>query len=65
MLADGAEVAFNLYEVTMIWDGRPCRVPVAEANAESLLGMELLHGFELIIKVVDGVDVLIRPLDSV
>lgn len=61
-LADGSESIFDIYEGTVIWDGQPQRIAVDEADADPLIGMRLLAGFELIIEVVAGGQVTIRAL---
>lgn len=47
ILADGSERLFDVYEATVMWDGKPCQVPVAEADGAPLVGMSLLNGYEL------------------
>jgi clan AA aspartic protease len=46
-LADGSETTFDVYEATVIWNGRPRRIEIDEADAGPLLGMELMDGHEL------------------
>lgn len=62
ILADGSECLFDVFEATVAWDGRPRRAAVDEADADPLVGMGLLHGFELNIQAVDGGRVTIQPL---
>ena len=50
-LADGAETTFDVYEATVMWDDRRRRIEVDEANTAPLLGMELMDGYELKIRV--------------
>ena len=47
-LADGSDSVFDIYEATVIWDGRPRRIAVDEADCDPLVGMSLLYGCELI-----------------
>ncbi len=47
ILADGSESLFRVFKAIIVWDGRPRRVSVYEANAEPLVGMALLRGYEL------------------
>lgn len=42
MLADGSDSLFDIYETTVIWHGRPKRVPVDEVDCDPLIGMSLL-----------------------
>jgi clan AA aspartic protease len=44
-LGDGSEVVFQMYRATIIWDGLYKVVDVAASEAEQLLGMSLLYGF--------------------
>jgi clan AA aspartic protease len=41
-LGDGSETLFDLYAVTIIWDGQFLEVDVAESETELLIGMSLL-----------------------
>jgi clan AA aspartic protease len=61
-LADGSECLFEIYRTTVIWDRRVRRVLVSEANAEPLVGMELLEGHELKMHVRPGGKVSIKRL---
>lgn len=62
ILADGSLVLEDVCLARVLWHGgeRPVRVLVADATP--LLGMALLRGSELRIEVVDGGEVVIRPL---
>jgi clan AA aspartic protease len=46
-LADGSECIFEVYEAKVVWDGNVRRILVDEADADPLIGMRLLRGFEL------------------
>ncbi len=54
ILANGAVDQFDIYEATVIWDGVPRRVLVEEADTGPLVGMALLRGYDLMIRVVPG-----------
>ena len=62
LLADGSEVSFDVYEVTVLWDGRPRQVDVYEANFTPLVGMALLAGHNLNIDVERGGRVAIQAI---
>ncbi|MCY4658382.1 MAG: clan AA aspartic protease [Acidobacteria bacterium] len=62
MLADGSDSLFDIYETTVVWNGRPKRVSVDEVDCDPLIGMSLLQGCELTVEVVDGGRVVVRPL---
>jgi clan AA aspartic protease len=53
-LADGSETIFDIYEATIIWDGRSRRVWVDEIDAAPLVGTALLDGHKLTIQVWAG-----------
>lgn len=61
-LADGSESIFDIYEGTVVWDGQPQRVAVDEADADPLIGMRMLSGYELRVEVVTGGRVIISAL---
>ena len=62
LLADGSECVFDIYDGTVVWDGRLLRVPVDEASTAPLVGMALLHGYELNLQVWNGGSVTIKVL---
>jgi clan AA aspartic protease len=47
MLADGSECLFDVFIATVEWDGHPRRILIDEADAEPLVGMRLMNGYEL------------------
>ena len=61
-LGDGSTVTFNLYTVTIDWDGQMRTIPVLEAEGEPLVGMSLLYGYRLIADIVDGGQVFLSLL---
>jgi len=54
ILADGSIQAVNVFLATVIWDGQPRFISVQEINSDSLLGMKLLVGHDLNVRVVIG-----------
>lgn len=54
VLADGSETTFNIYRGIVLWDGQPQTIPIYEMDAEPLVGMSLMYGYELVLPVVDG-----------
>ena len=62
LLADGSATVFDIYEATVMWDGRPRRVSVDEVDVTPLLGMSLLYGYELRMQVVERGSVVLNPL---
>ncbi|MFL6263701.1 MAG: clan AA aspartic protease [Thermoanaerobaculia bacterium] len=63
ILGDGSIIEFDLYEVTVVWNGRLRRIPVDAADVFPLLGMSLLDGHALNIEVIEDGSVLIRSLE--
>lgn len=61
-LADASEVNMDLYLADVIWDGQRLTVSVLAADGTPLVGMSLLYGFELNVRVVDGGAVTIAAL---
>jgi len=61
-LADGSECLVDVYEATVVWDGRPRRILVDEVSTDPLVGMALLRDFELTMQVRSHGKVTIRRL---
>ncbi len=61
VLADGSQAAFDVYGVTVLWDGQPMYVETGAVGVDPLVGMALLEGHNLNIDVEDGGRVVIRP----
>ena len=59
-LADGSEVTFDVYDVALLWDGRPRYVLADAADTTPLIGMRLLNRHNLNIEVEDGGPVVIQ-----
>ena len=62
MLGDGSTCECDIYAGVVAWDRRHIAIFVEEANTTPLVGMELLHGFELNMKVQRRGRVTIKPL---
>lgn len=54
LLGDGRMEQLDVYAATVVWDGEPLRVAADAADAEPLVGMALMHGYELNIRNVEG-----------
>jgi clan AA aspartic protease len=54
ILGDGSLCMFNVYEASVIWDGQIRSVEINESEADPLIGMGLLEGFELKIQGIAG-----------
>jgi clan AA aspartic protease len=62
VLADGTESEFDVFDGVILWHGRPRRVSVVSMSTVPLIGMALLEGNELNMKVWQGGAVTIKPL---
>ena len=60
ILADGSGISFDIHKAVVEWDGYPRRIAVSAADTDPLVGMSLLHGYELTVQIVDGGSVFIR-----
>ncbi len=61
-LADGSEIVADLFELTVLWDGQPLTIEVDAAETEPLIGMALLAGHDLQMRVVPDGDVTITSI---
>ena len=61
-LADGSEVDFDVWGITVLWDGAARFIEADEADTTPLVGMLLLDGHNLNIAVESGGPVVIEAL---
>lgn len=64
ILANGSQDFFDVWGVTVVWDGQPRYVPADEADATPLVGMALMDDRSLYVEVRDGGRVAIRPAEG-
>ena len=64
LLANGSEELFDIYGVTVLWDGLERHVEVDAVNVTPLVGMSLLAGYDLHIQVADGGYVVIQSSEQ-
>ena len=62
ILANGSEEVFDIYEAQIAWDGQTRTVEADAAEVEPLIGMSMLYGYELRVRVVDGGTVTIEAV---
>ena len=62
ILADGTVSEFDVFDGTIQWHQQVRRVSVVSINTVALIGMALLEGSELNMKVRQGGKVTIKPL---
>ena len=60
ILADGSEATFDVYGVTVLWDGRTRDVVAYAADTTPLIGMALLESHSLYVEVEGGGRVVIQ-----
>ena len=63
VLANGREETFDVYGVTVLWDGQPRLVETYEADATPLVGMLLLDSYSLYVEVADGGRVVVQAME--
>lgn len=59
LIADGSIALVPVHTGVVIWDGRPRRLDVHALGREYIIGMALLAGHDLAIRVTDGGQVAI------
>jgi clan AA aspartic protease len=62
LLGDGSIHLFNVYESCVIWDGQVRTIEINDSEADPLIGMGLLEGYELRIEAIPGGTVTIQTL---
>lgn len=62
-LADGSVASFEVYEVTVLWDGQPRDVYTFASDGTPLVGMALLENHDLTIQVREGGRVVIQAAE--
>ena len=62
VLANGSEESFDVFGVTVLWDGQPRFVLAGAADATPLVGMTLMDSHDLHVRVMDGGRVVIEPV---
>jgi clan AA aspartic protease len=60
LLANGSEELFDIYGVTVLWDGQQRYVEADAVDTTPLVGMSLLDGYDLYLQVADGGQVVIQ-----
>jgi clan AA aspartic protease len=64
LLANGSEELFDIYGVTVLWDGQQRYVEADAVDTTPLVGMSLLDGYDLHIQVADGGQVVIQASEQ-
>lgn len=63
VLADGSEAAFDVYGVTLLWNGQVRYVETGAVGAAPLVGMSLLDSHNLNIDIREGGHVAIQAME--
>ena len=63
ILANGSQETFDVYGVTVIWNGQPRHVEADAVGVEPLVGMLLLDAHSLYVEVTDGGRVAIQAME--
>jgi clan AA aspartic protease len=64
ILGDGSTQRFDVYSATVIWDGEFRTIKINESNTSSLMGVGLLYGYEVCIKIINSGMVTIKALSE-
>lgn len=59
-LGDGTSCIFDVYIATVIWDGQYRKIDINESETVPLIGMQLLKGYDLRIRIIEGGTVIIE-----
>lgn len=61
-LADGREEAFDVYDAKVLWEGQPREIEADATEADPLVGMAMLEGYDLQVRVAVGGEVRIQTV---
>jgi clan AA aspartic protease len=61
-LADGSTRLFDVYRAVVMWDGQLRSVTAEAIEAAPLIGMELLQGFDLRVRIMAGGSVVVEAV---
>ena len=61
LLANGAEVSYDVHDAKVLLDGQPRDIEVATMGPTHLVGMRLLDAYNLYVEVKPGGRVVIQP----
>jgi clan AA aspartic protease len=59
-LGDGTRCIFDVYIATVIWDGQYREIDINESETNPLIGMKLLRGYDLRMRIIEGGTVVIE-----
>jgi clan AA aspartic protease len=64
IMANGGEELFDIYGGTVIWDGNPRNIELDAADTTPLVGMSLLYGSDLWMRVIESGPVTIEAVQD-
>jgi clan AA aspartic protease len=59
-LGDGTSCIFDVYIAVVIWDGQYREIDINESETVPLIGMQLLRGYDLRVRVIEGGTVVVE-----
>jgi len=62
ILGDGTQAMLDIYKVTLLWMGQSRNIQVLAAEGGALIGMALLYGCDVSLRVLDGGPVTVTPI---
>jgi clan AA aspartic protease len=62
LLADGNTHVFHVYTAVVLWEGQPQTVETEAVDTGPLVGMGLIKGYDLRMRVENGGAVIIEPI---
>ena len=63
-LGDGSDCVLRQYEATVVWSRQEREVLVLAAEGDPLVGMAMLYGYDVFLRIVDGGVVTIQATSS-
>ena len=63
ILANGSEATFDIYGVTVLWDGQARYVASFMTDGTPLVGMSLLDSCSLYVEIADGGRVVVQAME--
>lgn len=64
IMADGTKVKSDLSLAMAVWDGQMRMIEVDTLESEALVGMKLMEGYDLSVRVMVGGPVTLKPIPS-
>ena len=62
ILADGSSLLVEMYQGTVVWDGKPRNILVHRAKGDALIGMSLMYDYLLSMPIRENETVTLSPI---